>query len=83
MPALQYGALFTNQRPHALPHPQRGALFNSHLGPLRSAAKGAETGDIPFKIHGIVAPMPSGDHPPIEVKYPGQLDPFKSDLIKC
>jgi hypothetical protein len=81
MPALQYGAAFTNKRPHPLPVAQVRPLLNPVFGALGRSSKGTEYRCVSAKVDGIIAPVSCSDHASVEVQYLGEFNAVKADLI--
>jgi hypothetical protein len=70
MTAFQHCAMFADKGEGTLFHAQLGAFFDAYLGALGGSAESSKTGDIATERHCIITPVPSGDHPSVEVENP-------------
>src|SRR3954454_23099130 len=73
MAPLQRNAVLTDQGKRPLLRTKRGAFLYADFRALRVAAVGGEDSDIGVDPQRIIAPVPGGDHPAVQVEDPRQL----------
>ena len=68
MAPLQHRAMLANQGKGALLRPKLRALLDPDFRPFRAAPKSRKACHLFLERHGVIAPMPGGDHPSVQVE---------------
>ena len=82
VPALQYLAVFTEERPHALLIAQCRAFLDPRLRSFRCASESCKNGYVAREVHGIITPLPSSDHASVKIEYSGQFIATEAHLLR-